>query len=226
MCMSRNPRVDLKKHFYHIINRANARICIFEYKEDYDLFEKTLVESKLRWGVDILSYIIMPNHFHLVLSPHEDGNVAKFMHFFTMTFTQRWHAKNHSIGTGHLFQGRYKSFIVENSDYLLQLLLYVERNALSANLVIRAEDWRWSTLWIRMHGTKDQKKVLSEWPFDSQKNYLNMVNESVSQLESNKIKISILKNIPFGSEDWKNTIIKQHKLQSVLRSPGRPKNGS
>ncbi len=224
--MPRNPRVDLKNYVYHIINRANARVCIFEYNEDYELFEKTLAEAKIRWNVKIFAYIIMPNHFHIVLSPVEDGNVAKFMHFFTMTFTQRWHARNNSIGTGHLFQGRYKSFIVQNSTYLLQLLLYVERNALRAALVDRAEDWRWSSLWIRIYGDDAQKKTLSEWPFERPGEYLRLVNGEVLCKSNDEIKISILKNIPLGFPEWKAKIIQRHKLHSVLRSPGRPKNGS
>ena len=119
----------------------------------------------------------MPNHFHLVPYPHLDGQLSKFMQWFGTTFTRRWHAKHRTIGTGHLFQGRYKAIMVKDESYLLQLMLYIERNALKAGLVDEAQDWRWSSLWIREHGTLEQKSLLAPWPIEIPNNYLDLVNE-------------------------------------------------
>ena len=77
----------------------------------------------------------MPNHWHFVLWPREDGELTHFMRRLTHTHTQRWHAHRHTTRTGHLYQGRFKSFPVEQDDHLLTVIRYVERNAL------RAETW-------------------------------------------------------------------------------------
>jgi len=81
----------------------------------------------------------MPNHWHFCLSPNNDGDMTKFMQWLTLTHTQRWHAGHHSIGAGHLYQGRYKSFLVQKDDHFLQLCRYIESNALRAKLVQGAE---------------------------------------------------------------------------------------
>ncbi|HED37732.1 MAG TPA: hypothetical protein ENI76_05750, partial [Ignavibacteria bacterium] len=111
--MPRIPRVDVGGEIYHVINRANARLPIFFQKEDYCLFEEILKKAKDKYGMRILAYCLMPNHFHLVLYPCKDGDLQKFMQWVTLTHTQCWHAKNRTVGTGHLYQGRYKSFLIE-----------------------------------------------------------------------------------------------------------------
>ncbi len=78
----------------------------------------------------------------------------------------RWRVSHHTVGYGHLYQGRFKSFPVARDGHLLSVCRYVERNALAANLVERAEQWRWSSLWVRQHGTKQQKSILSPWPVE------------------------------------------------------------
>ncbi|MBU3942870.1 transposase, partial [Patescibacteria group bacterium] len=147
--MPRTNRIDIANIPYHVINRANARIQIFDEDRDYKLFEEVLEEAKEKFDMGILSYCIMPNHWHLVLYSKTDGNLQLFMRWLSMTHTRRWHSQHKSIGSGHLYQGRYKSFLVQEDDYLLQLFKYVERNPLRAKLVNKAEDWKWSSLWRR-----------------------------------------------------------------------------
>ncbi len=174
--MARQPRIDIKNQIYHVILRANAKIKIFNSEEDYLLFEYTFIQAIDRFDMRIYVFEIMPTHIHLAPSPLRDGDLSKFMHWLTMTFTQRYHKKYGTTGTGHLFQGRYKSFIVKDEKYLLQLFVYIERNAFKANLVQSAEDWRWSSLWIRLKGNKFKKKMLAPWPIDIPDNYLNILN--------------------------------------------------
>jgi putative transposase len=81
----------------------------------------------------------MPNHWHLVLWPRKKGELSEFMRWLTVTHTQRWHASHRTSGTGPLYQGRFKSFPIEDDDHLLAVVRYVERNALRAKLVARAE---------------------------------------------------------------------------------------
>src|SRR3989344_8620297 len=106
--MPRTDRIDLADHIYHIINRANGRLKIFNAKKDYLLFEELLTEAKELTDMRILAYTIMPNHWHLVLSPRKDGDLSIFMHWLSTTHTRRVHVATKTIGAGHLYQGRYK----------------------------------------------------------------------------------------------------------------------
>lgn len=155
--MPRPLRVNAANIIFHVINRANARMEIFSTEKDYLAFINTLTEAKERFLVEVLVYCIMPNHWHLILKPLEEGALSKFMGWLTMTHTQRWHMAHHSVGSGHLYQGRYKSFPVETDAYFIQLARYVERNPVRAKLVERAEDWKWGSIWVREKGTVEQK---------------------------------------------------------------------
>ncbi len=226
--MPRNTRVDIAGEIYHVINRSNARLQIFHTDKDYQLFETVLAEAKERIDIKIFSYCVMPNHWHLVLSPKKDGDLSKFMGWFTMTHTQRWHVMHKSIGSGHLYQGRYKSFLVENGKYFLQVCRYVERNPVRAKLIRKAEDWKWGSLWRKQNGTNEQKKILSKWQEDVPEDYLKWVNEVESEEDLGDVRTSVNKSKPYGREGWVERKIDVFKLASTLRSSGRPKakNGS
>ncbi len=224
--MPRIQRIDVGDIVYHVINRANARMQIFNTDEDYDLFEKVLEEAREKFGMRILSYCVMPNHWHLVLYPKQDGNLQTFIGWFSMTHTQRWHSSHKTIGSGHLYQGRYKSFPVETSQYLIQLFRYVERNPLRAKLVKKAEDWEWSSLWRRERGNKKQKELLSKWPVDVPYDYLTFVNIPQTADELDSLRYCVNKGKPYGNEGWIEKMVDKFGLKSTLRGPGRPKKGS
>ena len=115
---------------YHVLNRANARMTIFDKPTDYEAFERILEQAVERTATRLLAYCIMPNHWHLVVWPQKDGELSRFVGWLTLTHTQRWHAHRHSTGSGHVYQGRFKSFAVQDDDHLLTVCRYVERNAL------------------------------------------------------------------------------------------------
>ena len=224
--MGRVLRTDIGEYCYHVINRANARLPIFFKEEDYTPFENVLEEAKDKYNMRILAYILMPNHFHLVLYPKSDGDLCKFMQWLTLTHTQRWHQEKNTKGTGHLYQGRYKSFIVEKDNHLLSVIRYVERNPLRAKLVRKAENWRFSSLWRKIHGSTEQKKLLSDWPISKPNNYLSLVNESQPSEEEETIRHSVTKGKPYGSDDWSMKIIKKFRLEATIRLPWRPRKGT
>ncbi|MFZ1987609.1 MAG: transposase [Minisyncoccia bacterium] len=224
--MPRVERVDVANQIYHILNRANAHVQIFDTDEDYKLFEDILEEAAETYGMRILAYCLMPNHWHLVLYPHKDGDLQKFMSLITNTHTRRWHTAKETIGQGHLYQGRYKSFLCEKNNHFLILVRYVERNAKKANLVRYAEKWRWGSAWRREHGTKSQKKMLTNWPVPRPQDYLSFLNQPQTQSEEEAIERSLEKNIPYGGDQWVSGIVKKYGLEQTLRSVGRPrKNG-
>jgi len=224
--MARAQRIDVGGILYHVINRANARMRIFDADKDYQLFEVTLAEAKELTDMRIVSYCIMPNHWHLVVYPKKDGDLQKFMGWLTMTHTRRWHIAHKTIGSGHLYQGRYKSFLVQTNDYFVQLCKYVERNPLRARLVKRAEQWKWSSLWLRENGAQEQKKLLSKWPTGIPDDYLTYVNEPEKDDELETIQYSINRGKPYGREQWTNRMIDRFSLESTIRNPWRPRKRS
>ena len=224
--MPRSLRTDVGDMIYHVINRANARLQIFHTDSDYTLFEEVLTQAQKRTEVRIFSFCVMPNHWHLIVQPKNDGDLAKFVGWLTMTHTQRWHASHDSVGTGHLYQGRYKSFPVQSDEYFLWVNRYVERNPLRAKLVTRAEHWRWGSAWRRLVGTAEEKDLLSAWPTPVPKDYSDWLNENENEDLLKNIRTSVNKGSPFGSEQWSESVIKKFGLQSTIRSRGRPKKGS
>ena len=136
--MPRTARQAPGGMIFHVLNRGNARDRIFDDDADYAAFEKVLAETQAETFVRILSYCLMPNHWHLVLWPLKDGDLGRFMQRLTTTHVRRWHLHHHSVGTGHLYQGTYKSFPIEEDDHLYTVLRYVERNAVRPTLVERA----------------------------------------------------------------------------------------
>lgn len=224
--MPRPTRIDVGEIVYHVINRSNARLQIFNTSDDYHLFEETLTQAKEKVDMRIFAYCIMPNHWHFIVQPRNDGDLSTFVGWLTMTHTQRWHVAHDSIGTGHLYQGRYKSFLVQSDEYFLWVCRYVERNPLRAKLVKVAEHWQWSSAWRRVKGTDEQKKLLDTWPTEQPKKYLEWLNEKESEDILARIRKSVNRGQPFGSELWRNKTVKQFGLQSTIRSRGGQKKGS
>jgi putative transposase len=223
--MPRVQRVDVGGEVYHVLNRANARVQIFDNDEDYQQFEQILEEAIDKFEMKLLAYCVMPNHWHLVLHPKVDGDMQKFMSWLTNTHTRRWHVAKDSVGHGHLYQGRYKSFLVEQDQHLQTVIRYVERNAKKANLVKKAEDWQWSSVWRREKGSVEQKKVLSTWPTTISNDYLKELNRPLTVPEEEALERSEDKSIPYGREGWVSKVVKKYGIERVLRGVGRPKKG-
>jgi len=115
--------------------------------------------------------------------------------------------------------------MVSTDEYFLALCRYVERNALRAGLVQRAEDWRWSSLWIRINGAEKVKKFLAPWPVSEPTNYLSWINEQEEREILDSIRGAIRRGNPFGGKEWTQKIVKQFSLGSTFRSRGRPRKG-
>ncbi|MEZ6060538.1 MAG: transposase [Planctomycetaceae bacterium] len=208
---------------YHVLNRANARMTIFEKDEDYQAFEQVLEEAVARTGTRLLSYCVMPNHWHLVVWPREDGELSRFTGWLTLTHTQRWHAHRQSSGSGHVYQGRFKSFPVQDDDHFLTVCRYTERNAKRANLVARAEDWRWSSLYRWHSGTAKDKALLSAWPLPRRPGWIEHVNAPQTEAELSALRRSVTRGCPFGGESWCDRVVRQLGLETTLRPRGRPR---
>ena len=169
--MPRTSRVDIGGEYYHVINRANGRFQIFNNKEDYQLFEKLLEEMKELFSVEVLAYVVMPNHWHLLIRTKQDKDLSSFMSRLTNAHTRKVHALTKTNGSGHLYQGRYKSFLVEGDIYLRTLIKYIERNPVRAKLVKSCENWQWSSAYRSLCGTTKEKKLIDTAPTELPEDY-------------------------------------------------------
>jgi len=221
--MPRTSRIAVGEEVYHVINRANGRMKIFNSSEDYQLFEQLLLETKELVDMRILAYTIMPNHWHLVLHPKKDGDLTSFMQRVSNSHTRKVHALTKTNGSGHLYQGRYKSFLVESNVYLLTLIKYVERNPVRVTLSKNCEDWQWGSAYRRLLGTHKEKELLDTIPTDLPLQYRRWINSEEDEKVVDSIRSSIIKGIPYGGEKWVEKMVITHKLQSTLHSPGRPR---
>lgn len=221
--MPRPKRADEAGGIYHALNRGNARSDIFRKEEDYAAFERILAQGLERYSCRILSYQLMPNHWHFVLQPTKDGGMSDFLRWVSLTHTMRYHAHYHTAGEGHVYQGRFKSFPVEDDDHFFVVCRYVERNALRAELVERAEDWRWGSLWRWVQKSEPQPVLLSPWPMARLPNWVQRVNEPLSQKELAAVRRSIVRGSPYGSDNWIESISRRLGLESTLRPRGRPR---
>ncbi len=211
---------------FHVLNRGVGRLKLFSKEEDYAAFEGLLEQTRESCAMRICAYCLMPSHWHFVLWPEHDGDLAAFMQQLTTKHVRRWQLRRRSVGYGHVYQGRYKSFPVEEEQYFYQLVRYVERNALRADLVERAEGWRWSSLWRRTWGTPQQKQLLSEWPVPRPRKWCQWVNEPQIEAEVEAIRRCVARGRPLGSDDWVRRTAEELGLQSTLRPPHRPKKSS
>ena len=213
-------------------------MTLFEAQGDYELFLSVLAQAHQRLAMRTLGYCVMPNHWHLILWPRRDGDLSEFMRWLTVTHTQRWHAAHGTAGTGHLYQGRFKSFpvqsrrvnaaaqaagTIETADPLRAVLRYVERNPLRAALVSRAEAWPWSSLQGRSSGPAADRPPLTSPPGDLPDDWLECVNAPQSQAELDALRLGVRRGAPFGQEAWVNRTARELGLESTLRPRGRPR---
>jgi putative transposase len=182
-----------------------------------------MAEGLDRYEVCLLAYQLMPNHFHFVLSPTKDGAMSQFVRWVTATHTMRYHAHYHTSGEGHVYQGRFKSFPVQDDNHFFVVCRYVERNALRAGLVSRAEDWRWGSLWRWVQKSEPDPKLLSTWPVARLPNWVERVNKPLSDKELEAVRQCVQRGSPLGDEDWIAATTRRLGLQSTLRPRGRPR---
>jgi putative transposase len=140
--MARQWRIEYPGALYHVKSRGNAGQDIFESDDDRRLFLDLIGGLSERFNIEVYAYVLMGNHYHLLLKTL-DANLSKAMQWLGTTYTRKYNLSHYT--NGHLFQGRFKSIIVENDAYLLRLSCYIHRNPLRAGVVERLADYQWSS---------------------------------------------------------------------------------
>ena len=219
--MPRVARVASGGVIYHVLNRGVGKMTLFRSRQDFQAFQRCLVDTLETTPIRVLAYCAMSNHWHLVLWPERDGQLTAFMRQLTLTHAQRWKHAHNAVGHGHLYQGRFKSLPVQSDEHLLTVLRYVERNPLRAGLVKRAEQWPWGGCHVRREPKHALAPLLAEWPVARPPNWTRWVNEPQTDAEEEALKTYIVRSRPFGDADWTGQTAERLGLEHTLRSPGR-----
>ncbi len=220
--MPRIHRYLADGYFYHVINRGNGKQKIFHKDQDFAVFIQIMKEAKKHFSIDIFAYCLIPNHFHMVLMPNQPDHLSMWMHWLMSTHANRY--RQHYKTTGHLWQGRFKSFIIQNDEHLITVLRYVEANPLRAGLVFSAKDWLWSSLRERID--ERTETIISDLPFELSSDWIKFVDEPLTEKELERIRQSVIRQSPFGTLEWQNEISKELKIECTLRPRGRPRKES
>jgi putative transposase len=157
--MARQWRIEYPGAMYHVLSRGNNRQDIFQSDDDRRLFLDLLEELSSRFKINIYAYVLMSNHYHLLLQTHEK-NLSRAMQWFGTTYTRHYNLRNRQ--SGHVFQGRFKSIIVENETYLLRLSCYIHRNPLRAGIVGRLASYAWSSFTYYAYAKKPANWLKTE----------------------------------------------------------------
>jgi len=199
---------------------------LFGKPRDYEAFEEALAETLAKLPLRVCGYCLMPNHWHFVVWPEAEGQLSSFFRRLAVMHATRWVRAKRRLGYGHVYQGRFKSFPVQTDEHFYQVLRYVERNALRAGLVQQAVDWRWSSLWIREHGTAEQKAWLATWPVPRPRCWSDHVDRVQTEAELESLRRSVQRGVPYGNRWWTASTAEDLGLQSTLRARGRPRKQS
>ena len=219
--MPRTARVTPGGLVYHVLNRGVGRMEIFSGRQDYAAWERVIEETLRVAPMRICAYCWMPNHWHLVLWPQQNAALSEFMQRVSNMHTQRWQRAKGRVGDGRLYQGRFMSFPVDSDEHFYNLIRYVERSALRAALVERAEQWPWCSLSGRMGSRR--VSWLSDWPVPMPANWVELVNQPQTEAELQAIRRCLRRGSPYGRPTWTEETAAELHLQSTLRPRGRPR---
>jgi putative transposase len=214
--MPRTARASQGGFCYHVLNRGNGRRTVFHKKGDYAAFLKLLGQAAERTPVRLLAYCLLPNHFHLALWPREDGDLSVYMRWLLTAHVRRYHQHYHS--SGHVWQGRFRAFPIQEDDHLLTVLRYIERNPVRAELAAKAEDWPWSSA----ASPRAVVPQVDESPVPRPANWLAWVNEPQTAAEVEQLRECLRRGRPFGHAPWMTDTARRLGLESSLRPRGRP----
>jgi putative transposase len=180
---------------------------------------KLIRQASARLPMRLLGFCLMPNHFHLALWPYGDDDLSAWMGWLLTAHVRRYHKHYHS--SGHVWQGRFRAFPIQEDAHLLAVLRYIERNPLRANLVAKAEDWTWSSLRYRLEAPL--LPFIEPSPVPLGPDWRGHVNEAQTEEEVKRLRHCIDRGMPYGSDDWTKQTAVSLGLESSLRPRGRPR---
>lgn len=150
--MPRRRRIQEAGYVHHVISRGNDQQCLFRSEQDFKHYLTLVQEAQDAYALDIYNFVLMNNHVHFLTEPQEEGVLSKFMHKITFKYAKYYNKKH--LRSGHVFEERFKDFIVQQERYFLNCLRYIDRNPFMAGLVEDPRDYSWSGHAFLAHGEK------------------------------------------------------------------------
>jgi putative transposase len=206
---------------YHVLNRGNGRQQVFHKHRDYEAFINLMKQAKERYSVKISAYCLMPNHFHMVVMPDKGEQLSRWMQWLMTSHVRRYH--RHHGSSGHIWQGRFKSFLIEKDEHLLMVLRYVEGNPVRAGLVQSAKEWLWSSHNERIHKSNDS--LIDAVQIELPANWDRYVDRPLTEEELEGLRQSVNRQSPYGETEWQIKTTRELGLESTIRARGRPRKG-
>jgi putative transposase len=169
--------------YYHVYNRGANRQNIFLSPGNYDFCIRLMKKYLLQYGVSVMAYCLMPNHYHLIVQQHENGSISRFIQTVFNSYTQAFNKVTGHSGT--LFQGRARGIQIDNNDYALRLCQYIHHNPVAAKLVKLPADWKHSDYlnWIETRDGGITDLCLRNAYFETPGDYESAMNDYVVDKE-------------------------------------------
>jgi len=212
---------------YHVSNRGNNRQMVFDSDGDYAAFLKAIADLKERKPFDLYGYCLMGNHIHLLARPRK-SSISRIAQSLLVSHTQRYHRFHRTCG--HVWQGRFKSPVIEDDDHLLTVLRYIEANPLRAKIVERAGDYPWSSFACHGLGRSGPLldpvpayEALARYPAARQRRWSAYVHQTPEEAELAAIRRSSETGLPYGESAWVDRLCRRLKLDLTIRPRGRPR---
>ena len=215
--MPRRARRLQHGDFYHVINRGSVRARLFYTAGDYRAFLALLSSAVERFELPIVSYCLMPNHWHVVTAPDDHTQLSRAFHWLTSTHAMRWTRVHQRRGPGPVYQGRFKSIPVQCGPSLVRVCRYVERNALASGLSHSAQAWPWSSAYQRAH--QHDSPRLQALPFLLEPSWMTTLNAPQSDPD---VARAIQLTRPFGEGAWLSDHLTAMRLGKT-GTRGRPR---
>ena len=225
--MARLPRLTLPGYPHHIIQRGNNRQAIFATAADYQMLLDLLHESADKFGVALHAYVLMSNHFHLLATPQTTDGLGQMMQAVGRRYVRYFNTLQKRSGT--LWEGRYKSTVIQPERHLLACMAYIDLNPVRAGLVEQARDYPWSS-----HGHYTGQRIdklitphplswaLGNTPFAREAAYAELVQRGVSQVQQAALTDATLRGWALGDPEFVADLQKRTLRRVTKTTPGRP----
>jgi putative transposase len=204
---------------FHVMNRGVRRSQLFFSPADYEALMTILCEAAERVAMRVLAIVLMPNHWHLVLWPRDDGDLTAYVGWVSLTHACRWQRAHETRGLGPVYQGRFKAIPIQTDRHLLTVLRYVERNPVRPGLVSLAQDWPYSSASDILIPDRPR---LAAWPIPRPSNWLELVNTPDQDAALTALRKCVAHSTPFGTGEWCDETATRLGWTTGLRPAGRP----
>lgn len=225
--MARLPRLTLAGHLHHVIQRGNNRQPIFVDGADFETMLSLLADNAGRCAVAVHAYVLMPNHFHLLLTPSSEEGLPQMMQAVGRRYVQYFNRRHARTGT--LWEGRYRSTVLQPERYLLPCMVYLDLNPVRAGLAARAMEYPWSSHahWAgvcvdRLLTPHAQYWALDNTPFAREAAYAALVESGIGEQEQQALTASALSGWALGSDEFVANLQKHTDRRVVRKKAGRP----